>query len=166
MEDEWHTEKEFESRLQAHRAIVFQIVNTYCWQLDDRADLAQEIAAQLWRAWPRYDPSRTFTTWMYRIAFNVAISFVRKEVQHRRTSVPLDENLHDVTPTNPIGPSLDDRVGRLQLFIEQQAPLDRALLLLYLEDKSQKEIADILGLTQTNVSTKIGRLKQKIRSEI
>ena len=99
MEDEWHTEKEFESRLQAHRAIVFKIVNTYCWQLDDRADLAQEIAAQLWRAWPRYDPSRTFTTWMYRIAFNVAISFVRKEVQHRRTSVPLDENLHDVTPT-------------------------------------------------------------------
>jgi RNA polymerase sigma factor (sigma-70 family) len=166
MEDQWQSEKEFEARLHADRAIIFKIVNTYCWQPEDRADLAQEIAAQLWRAWPRYDPSRAFTTWMYRIAFNVAISFVRKEVWHRNISVPLDENLHDTAPISPADPGSDDRLDRLQQFIEQQAPLDRALLLLYLEDKSQKEIADILGLTQSNVSTKIGRLKQKIRSEI
>jgi RNA polymerase sigma factor (sigma-70 family) len=166
MEDPWQKEKEFEVLLQTHRAIVFKIVNTYCWQPEDRADLAQEIAAQLWRAWPRYDPSRTFTTWMYRIALNVAISFVRREVQRRKVSVPLDEDLHDTAVVSLADPGSDERLGGLQRFIERQAPLDRALLLLYLEDKSQREIAEILGLTQTNVSTKIGRLKQKIRNEI
>src|SRR5271156_316636 len=77
-------QKEFEALLHVHRAIVFRTVNTYCWRREDRDDLAQEIAAQLWKAWPKYDPSRTFTTWMYRIALNVAISFVRREVQRRR----------------------------------------------------------------------------------
>ncbi len=167
MEDQEQKEKEFEVLLQTHRAIVFKIVNTYCWQPEDRADLAQEIATQLWRSWPRYDPSRTFTTWMYRIALNVAISFVRREVQRRKVSVPLDEDLHDTAAVVDVAdPSFEDRLGDLQQFIERQSPLDRALLLLYLEDKPQREIAEILGLTQTNVSTKIDRLKQKIRSEI
>lgn len=164
MED--RRKKDFETLLQDHRAIIFKVANTYCWRADDRADLAQEIAAQLWRAWPRYDSSRSFTTWMYRIALNVAISYVRKEVQHRNWSVPLQEELHDTASTNSSDLAFDDRLQLLQRFIERQAPLDRALLLLYLEDRSQIEIADILGITQTNVSTKINRLKQKIRAEL
>jgi RNA polymerase sigma-70 factor (ECF subfamily) len=161
MEDQ--RQREFEALLQSHQGIVFKVANTYCWQPDDRADLVQDIVAQLWRAWPRYDPSRTFSTWMYRVALNVAISFVRKEVRQRQVSVPLDESVHD-TAAAPGDPG--DRLQRLQAFIARQAPLDRALLLLYLEDKSQREIAEILGITPTNVSTKISRLKQKIRAEI
>ena len=88
-------QKEFENLLQSHQGIVFKVANTYCWHPDDRADLVQEIVAQVWRAWPRYDPERTFSTWMYRIALNVAISFVRKAVRHREISVPFDETLHD-----------------------------------------------------------------------
>lgn len=156
--------RQFEDLLQAHQGIVFKVANTYCWRPDDRADLEQDIVAQLWRAWPRYDPSRPFSTWMYRIALNVAISFVRKEVRHRQLSVPLDESLHDTGVVADSDPG--DRLQRLQAFIARQAPLDRALLLLYLEDKSQREIAEILGITATNVSTKISRLKQKIRVEI
>ncbi len=166
MEDSQRNEREFESLLHTHRAIVFKIVNTYCWRPDDRSDLAQEIATQLWRAWPKYDSARTFTTWMYRIALNVAISFVREDVRQRRVSVPLNESLHDTPVASRADPDSEDRLARLQTFIERQAPLDRALLLLYLEDKPQKEIADILGLSQTNVSTKINRLKQRLRSEI
>ncbi len=157
--------EQFEGLLQSHQGIVFKVANTYCWRADDRADLVQEIVAQVWRAWPRYDPARTFSTWMYRIALNVAISYVRKEVRHREVSVPLDEKAHDVA-TAPGNHVAEDRVPRLQAFIDRQAPLDRALLLLYLEDKSQREIAEILGITPTNVSTKIGRLKQKIRAEV
>jgi RNA polymerase sigma factor (sigma-70 family) len=156
--------QQFEELLHSHRGIVYKVAHTYCWHPDDRADLAQEIAVQLWRAWPRYDPARTFSTWMYRIALNVGISFVRKEVRHRQVSVPLDERLHETAAASGADPA--DRMHRLQVFIEQQAPLDRALLLLYLEDKSQREIADILGITPTNVSTKINRLKQKIRAEL
>jgi RNA polymerase sigma factor (sigma-70 family) len=159
-------QKEFEALLHVHRAIVFRTVNTYCWRREDRDDLAQEIAAQLWKAWPKYDPSRTFTTWMYRIALNVAISFVRREVQHRRVFTPFEEELHEAVPQPPNDPDAADRMVRLQRFIAREPPLERALLLLYLEDKSQKEIAEILGLTPTNVSTKISRLKQRIRTEI
>ena len=156
----------FEELLQSNRGILFKIANTYGWNPEDRADLVQEMAAQLWRAWPQFDPDRVFTTWMYRIALNVAISFVRKEVQRRQRSVPLEEELHDGPAPKPIEPANQERLDRLQQFIQRQAPIDRALLLLYLEEKPQKEIAEILGITPTNVSTKINRLKQKIRTEL
>jgi RNA polymerase sigma factor (sigma-70 family) len=160
------SEKEFETLLQTHRAIVFKTVNTYCWNPEDRDDLAQEIAAQLWKAWPKYDPSRMFTTWMYRIALNVAISFVRREVQHRKVFTPFEEELHEAIPQTSGDPDAADRMVRLRRFIAREPPFEKALLLLYLEDRSQKEIAEILGITTTNVSTKINRLKQRIRTEI
>jgi RNA polymerase sigma factor (sigma-70 family) len=158
------TQQEFETLLQAHRGIVFKTVNTYCWRPEDRGDLAQEIAAQLWKAWPKYDPSRNFTTWMYRIALNVAISFVRGEVKHRRVFTPLEGDGYEAARVADSGAT--DRIERLHRFIEREPPFERALLLLYLEDRSQKEIAEILGITPTNVSTKISRLKQRIRTEI
>lgn len=159
MEDQ---RRQFETLLASHQGIIFKVANTYCWHSDDRADLVQDIVAQLWRAWPRYDSSREFSTWMYRIALNVAISSVRRAVRYREVSLPLDESLHDTAAS----PDTQAMQGRLKAFIERQAPLDRALLLLYLEDKSQRDIAEILGITPTNVSTKINRLKQKIRAEI
>jgi RNA polymerase sigma factor (sigma-70 family) len=159
-------QKEFETLLQAHRAIVFRTVNTYCWRPEDRDDLTQEIAVQLWKAWPKYDPSRTFTTWMYRIALNVAISYVRKEVRERRVFAPLEEEVNEALSAPAGDPNAAERMERLHRFIAREPPFERALLLLYLEDKSQKEIAEILGITPTNVSTKISRLKQRIRTEI
>lgn len=157
---------EFGELLETHCAIVFKVANTYCRQPDDRADLAQEIAAQLWRAWPGYDPARRFTTWMYRIALNVAISFLRSDSRHQRSIVPLDDSFHDVADENAIDHEADQRLRLLQAFIERQSPIDRAMLLLYLDERNQQEIGEILGLSQTNVSTKIGRLKQRIRDEI
>lgn len=160
------TQPGFEALLHEHRLIIFKTVNTYCWRPEDRDDLAQEISGQLWRAWPRYDPRRPFGTWMYRIALNVAISFVRREVQHRRVFTALEEELHDISPPLRNDPDAGLRVQRLRRFIAAEPPLERALLLLYLEDTPQKEIAEILGITATNVSTKINRLKQRIRTEI
>jgi RNA polymerase sigma factor (sigma-70 family) len=157
---------DFEALLQSHRPIIFKTINTYCWRLEDREDLAQEIAAQLWRAWPKYDPSRPFATWMYRIALNVAISFVRREVQNRRVFTPLEEELHDTGSALPSNADAEERVQRLHRFIAAEPPFERALLLLYLEDTPQKEIAEILGITPSNVSTKISRLKRRIRAEI
>jgi RNA polymerase sigma factor (sigma-70 family) len=157
---------DFEALLELHRGIIFKTVNTYCWRPEDRDDLAQEISAQLWRAWPKYDASRPFSTWMYRIALNVAISFVRREVQHRRVFTPLEEELHDTGSPLSAEPDITERMERLRRFIAAEPPFERALLLLYLEDKPQKEIAEILGITPTNVSTKVSRLKQRIRTEI
>ncbi len=157
----------FSDLLQRHAGIVFKVANTYARGRDDRDDLAQEIATQLWRAWPKYDPSRNLTTWMYRIALNVAISHVRSNsLRQRHDAVPLDDDLHDIADPVAANPEADQHLRLLQQFIAKQAPLDRALLLLYLEDRKQGEIADILGISESNVSTKIGRLKQRIRDEL
>ena len=75
------TRTRFAALLDTHRGIVFKVANAYCRHPDDRQDLVQEIAAQLWRAYPGYDPARPFTTWMYRIALNVAISHVRSDAR-------------------------------------------------------------------------------------
>jgi RNA polymerase sigma-70 factor (ECF subfamily) len=156
----------FSALLQRHRGIVFKVANTYARLAEDRDDLAQEIAARLWHAYPKYDPARSFSTWMYRVALNVAISHVREQtVRDRHDAVPLDEGMHDLADAGGMDHERDQHIRLLQGFIQRQPPLERALLLLYLEDRPQREIAEILGLTENNVSTKIGRLKQRIRDE-
>lgn len=157
----------FAALLQRHAGIVFKVANTYARLPEDRADLAQEITAQLWRAWPKYDPARSVSTWMYRVALNVAISHVREQsVRQRHDAVPLDEDLHDMVDSSASDHESEQQLRLLQAFIARQPPLDRALLLLYLEERPQREIAEILGITESNVSTKIGRLKQRIRDEL
>jgi RNA polymerase sigma-70 factor (ECF subfamily) len=158
--------EQFGELLERHRKIVFKVANTYCRDLHERADLAQEIATQLWRAFPAYDGQRSFSTWMYRIALNVAISFVRTNSQRERLAVPLDEELHDTVGDTGVEAEADERVRILHRCIEQLDPLNRALLVLYLDERSQREIAEILGISETNVATKIGRLKQRIRNDM
>lgn len=160
------TRDAFGTLLQRNSGIVFKVANSYAQDIDDRAELAQEIAAQLWLAYPKYDPTRSFSTWMYRIALNVAISHLRHlELRRRHDAVPLDDALHDVADGDAADPEQEQCLRLLQGFIARQPSLDRALLLLYLEERPQREIAEILGITESNVSTKIGRLKQRIRDE-
>jgi RNA polymerase sigma-70 factor (ECF subfamily) len=152
----------FGEMLERHRKIVFKVANTYAWNADDRADLAQEIAAQLWRAYPGYDPQR----WMYRIALNVGISQLRSLQQRDRHTVALDESLHDIADERSADFEVDERVRALQRVVAGLDGLNRALFLLYMEERSNREIGDILGLSETNVSTKISRLRQRIRNDL
>ena len=157
----------FATMLQRHRGIVFKVANSYARLPEDRDDLAQEIATQLWRAYPKYDAARSFSTWMYRVALNVAISHVREQSRRRRhDAVPLDEDLHDLADGNALDHEKEQQVRLLQDFIGRQPPLERALLLLYLDDRPQREIAEILGIGESNVSTRIGRLKQRLRDQL
>ena len=156
----------FSEVLDRHRGIVFKVANAYAWEREDRADLVQEIAAQLWHAWPRHDAARSVSTWMYRIALNVAISHVRRQRHPSRNTVPFDEALHDVADDNAADPVAEDRLRVLHRFIDTLEPLNRALLLLYLEERSTREMADVLGLSESNVTTKISRLKQRIRDHV
>lgn len=159
-------QERFGELLEQHRRIVFKVANTYSWHPEDRADLAQEICAQLWRAFPSYDSTRSFSTWMYRIALNVAISSVRSSRRRERHTVPFDEDVHDVAHDTSGGVEADERIRTLYRVINQLDHLNRALLLLYLDEHSYREIADILGISETNVATKLGRLKQRLRNDI
>jgi RNA polymerase sigma-70 factor (ECF subfamily) len=152
--------QQFSERLDRHRRMVFKVAYTYARDAADREDLAQEIAAQLWRAYPGYDPARPFSTWLYRIALNVAISHVRQEAPRQRRTVPFDATRHD--PPAPEAAS-DEPARLLEQFIATLDPLNRALLLLYLDEHTAREIAEILGIGESNVTTRINRLKGRVR---
>lgn len=158
--------QQFHELLERHRKIVLKVAASYSRDPHDRADLAQEIAAQLWRAFPGYDGKRLFSTWMYRIALNVAISHLRSSGQRERHIEPLGEEHHDVMGSSAVEREADERVHLLYQCINRLDPLNRALLLLYLDERSQREIAEILGITETNVATKIARLKERLRNDL
>ncbi len=101
---------------------------------------------------------------MYRIALNVAISFLRRHSHPVRQTVSLEE--HEFADETAQAAGSDERLPLLQQVIASLAPLDRGLMLLYLEDHSYREIAAVLGITETNVATKLNRLKQRVREEM
>lgn len=156
----------FQALLQAHRGIVAKVAGTYAWHPDDRDDLMQEIATQLWRAWPGYDPQRPAATWMYRIALNVAISQLRGRTRTPPLQGAAGDRLDTLADPAPHDPDKAQQVERLYRFIHALPPLDRALMLLHLDECPQREIAEVLGLSVTNVATKIGRLKARLRNEL
>jgi RNA polymerase sigma-70 factor, ECF subfamily len=150
----------FERLIEEHRGILYTICRSYCPDPADREDLAQEIVMQLWRSYDRFDPARTFSTWMYRVALNVAISFqrrTRRGTQH----VVFDEAALETTAEAQSDRS--DDVALLHTFIDDLEPLPKALMLLYLDGYSHREIAQTLGIGESNVGTKINRLKAALR---
>jgi RNA polymerase sigma factor (sigma-70 family) len=152
----------FQSLLVEHKGILYKICNSYCRNRDDREDLAQEIAIQLWRSFGSFDGRCRFPTWMYRIALNVAISFYRRESTRNHYVFSGGDRLLEVVDE---AASQSPEVAFLCQYIERLDPFHKALLLLYLDGHSHQEIAAVLGISETNVATKIGRLKQAMKQE-
>ena len=150
----------FVALVREHGRMLVQISHAYGWTEEERKDLRQEILTQLWRAFPSYDPRRRFSTWMYRIALNVAISSSRR----RREHVLLEAAPAAQGPGE--GSELEQRLRSLRQMVAGLPPLERALVLLYLDERSQKEIAEVLGISESNVSTKIHRIKQRLRERM
>lgn len=156
-------EEVFLRLVEQHRGIIRKVAAGYARGVADQHDLTQEIMLQLWKAYPRYSADRPFSTWMYRIALNVGISFLRRNTRPGRQTVALDEVDRELAHEPTGTPELDERVALLQSIIARFDPLNRALLLLYLDDHSYRDIAAILGITETNVATKLSRLKERLR---
>jgi len=154
----------FLSVIQMNKGIVYKIANAYCHDSEDRKDLIQEIIVQLWKSFDSYTNQYKYSTWMYRIALNVAISFYRKENRRKQVSNPLSDGILDIVDTN-VSAELDENINFLHEFIAELKELDKALMLLYLEEKNYKEIAEIVGISETNVATKIGRIKAILKQK-
>jgi RNA polymerase sigma factor (sigma-70 family) len=157
------TSTDFLTLIEANKRIIFKICNSYCRNADDREDLAQEIIYQLWKSWSSFDSGYKLSTWMYRIALNVAISFYRKEKKTTPT-VLMGDHVIEIADEN-LEEGLETNLNALQQFINELNPLDRALMILYLEEKPHKEIAEIMGITSTNVATKISRIKEQLKQK-
>lgn len=154
----------FLSVVEDHKGIIYKIANSYCKDAEDREDLAQEMIFQLWKSFHRYNNEFKYSTWIYRIALNVAISFYRKESRRQKIHSPIGEHVMNISTENH-NDETEKNILALQQFISELKDLDKALMLLYLEEKSHREIADILGITETNVATKIGRIKTTLKEK-
>ena len=161
--------EEFVARLEKHQRILFKVVYIYCRDCDDRHDLVQEMLIQVWRSYARFDERVQFSTWMYRIAVNVAITHYRSERRPIRNTVPLEEYGLDIAAADALF-AIDnhgegDDMRALWQMINGLDELNRALVLLFLEGFSSEEIAEVVGISASNVSTRINRLKTKLQAQ-
>lgn len=146
--------------LAAHKGILFKVVHAYAFEHADRQDLFQEIAVQVWRSVDAFRGDSSVPTWMYRVALNTAIAWTRKEHPHRRGKETLD--LVEGLLTTESSAGRDPRVEWLYHQIAQLKDVDRSVALLLLDGFSYKEIAAIVGLTESNVGVKINRIKSAL----
>ena len=154
----------FSALIEENRGILFKVCNAYCQKKPDMEDLAQEMIYQLWKSYGSYNPEYRFSTWMYRIALNTAISFYRKQ-KHAGFTIPLEETHTEMQYQTESEDSPDQQISLLNQFIGELKEFDKALMILYLEEKPYREIAEIIGITETNVATKINRIKEKLKQK-
>jgi RNA polymerase sigma-70 factor (ECF subfamily) len=145
----------------ANRSILYKICRMYGATEPDRQDLFQEIVIQLWRSYPGFRGEARFSTWLYRIALNTAISDLRRQRRHGSSvdpgelSIPLQDMqyVHDK----------EEQLQQLYAAIDRLTEVEKALTMLYLEDKSYQEMEEILGIPQNNLRVKMNRIKEKLR---
>ena len=150
-------ERIFSDWLAGHQGILFKVVHAYAFEHADRQDLFQEIVIQVWRSVDAFRGDSSVPTWMYRVALNTAIAWTRKEGRHQRGKEQLEvvEGLLTSAPAE----KRDPRVDWLYQQIAELKDVDRSVALLLLDGFSYKEIAAIVGISESNVGVKINRIK-------
>lgn len=147
----------FEKWLGQHKGLIFKIVRAYAFTDMDQDDLFQEITIQVWHSIPAFRMESAVTTWLYRISLNTAIKWVRKERKHYDGNESLD-NVQHILQENKL--PIDERLVWLYEEISKLDEIDRSVTLLLLEGFSYKEMANITGMTESNVGVKINRIKK------
>jgi RNA polymerase sigma-70 factor (ECF subfamily) len=152
---------EFIKIIDGHKDLIFKICYSYCRDSESRKDLGQEILINLWRSFKKYNGTVKLSTWIYTVGLNTAISFYRKGVR-RKESTSLLEAIISIPDEKET--LMQERLAWLYDYIGRLKELDKALLLLYLDDKSYKEIAEIIGITEAHVGTKLNRIKKSLKA--
>ena len=152
-------EQEFLNMVEAQKRTIYKVCYMYANERDDLNDLFQETVLNLWKSFPRYRGESTLNTWVYRIAMNTCITFLRRS-NTRPQTIPMTANVADLMAEE------ESKAGQLQelyRLINQLGKLERALILLWLEERSYQEMADILGISKANVAVKLFRTKEKLK---
>lgn len=157
-------EKEFVLLIENHSGLIYKICNIYCDSLEDRKDLFQEIVLQLWKAFPNFRKESAITTWMYKIGLNSAVSYVRKTSKNI-FQISFSEAVFQV-PDPEQFKSESESIVALHKAISQLSTIEKAVIMLYLEEKSYEEMAAIIGITKSNVGIKLSRIKQKLEKTL
>jgi RNA polymerase sigma factor (sigma-70 family) len=153
-------EEAFLEMLNDNRSLIFKVCNMYCKDPERRRDLFQEIVLQLWKSYPGFRKASANSTWIYRVALNTAISNFRKE-SRRPAGISLSLQEFEI-------PDLGEAVAEqeqtlaLQEVINQLNDIEKAIIMLYLDEKSYEEISEIIGISTSNVGVRLNRIKSKL----
>lgn len=154
-------EKRFIDLINEHQGLVHKVCIMYENDLDSRNDLFQEIVLQLWKSFHTFRGEAKITTWMYRIALNTAISGYRKQTRNLKTE-DLQEMHFNISERGQNDDQEDD-MQRLQWAIRQLSEIERAMIMMALEEVPYEEIAETVGITQNNVRVRMNRIREKLR---
>jgi RNA polymerase sigma-70 factor (ECF subfamily) len=152
-------EKAFLDMIEAQKRTIYKVCYIYAKDQDDLNDLFQETVLNLWNAFPRYRGDSALTTWVYRIAMNTCVTFLRRS-GNRPQTVPMTAQVASQLEADA---ETTGQLKELYKLINQLGKLERALILLWLEERSYQEMADILGISKANVAVKLNRTKEKLK---
>lgn len=143
--------------------LIYKVASFYTDCKDDRDDLAQEIIYSLWKSFETFKHNSALSTWMYRVAMNVSIFYLKKN-KKRVATIPIE--LENINVAEIATDDFEEKLKILHKHIKDLNLLDKGILMLYMESKSHEEIAEIVGITKTNVGTKLSRIKEKLRQQV
>lgn len=149
--------------IEENRRLLYKVVQEYCPDVHEQQDLIQEIIFQLIKSYDRFDHKVKITTWMYKVAFNVAISNYRKVKMQKRYMMAMPEKLVLIDDSKQVEVNTD--IIRLRKFIHELKPLNKALMIMYLDGNSHAEISEAMGISVSNVGTKINRIKKQLKKK-
>ncbi|NBC02253.1 MAG: sigma-70 family RNA polymerase sigma factor [Bacteroidetes bacterium] len=148
--------------IEENKGIIYKVVNSYCDDPNDQEDLVQEIIYHLLEGYDRFDHRSKVTTWMYRVALNVSISFYKKSKTRKKYISQMPEKMIQIK-ADENEKTMDPEIAQLQKFIQNLDELNRAIMIMYLDSNSHEEIAEVMDLSVSNVGTKIYRIKNQLK---
>ncbi len=158
-----HKKKEFIHIIKNNEGLIYKISKVYANDIEDQKDLYQEIVYQLWKSFDSFKGEAKISTWMYRIALNTSITYLNKR-KKKGNHVSLNFDLFNREDEDDW--VMEERITTLYTHIKELNVIEKGLILLFLEGKSYDEISSITGFTTTNVGTRLGRIKQKLKKQI
>lgn len=150
--------EKFLDLIEMHQGIIHKILSIYTYNEEEKKDLLQEIMLQLWKSYQSFSDRSSFSTWMYKVALNTALLHKRNLHAEKKAKETLVDNL-----SHQFGIDKNDKIISLYMAIDQLGSIDKAITLLYLEQKKYQEIEDIIGIKKNNVGVRINRIKEKLK---
>lgn len=157
-------EREFVKIISENQGIIHKVCSIYCDTEEDRRDLFQEIVTQLWKSYTSFRQESKFSTWMYRVALNTAITSFKKSKRRPDKNSFIADHVH--LTSEEYNPETDEMILKMHQAISKLSGIEKSIILLFLENKSYEEIAEITGITQNYVRVKMNRIKHKLKKNM
>ncbi len=153
--------EKFVVEIDENKGIIFKVCNMYCRNREDKEDLFQDIILQLWRSYSSFKGESKFSTWMYRIAINTAITRLRKETKKEKF---IERDIDELQLPVHTASEEDEKMELMYQAIDQLSEVEKAITMLYIDECNYKEMAEIIGISESNIGFKLNKIKAKLKN--